>query len=106
MVGQGPGPADRSSETRIHTGNLLPLVLAAQLSFPRSHRLRHPAHAGRAARKARLRGPAAYSAGLTGASRLKNQGAIFLTNLALSQPGHSAGLRTAAFDPKRTLLLN
>jgi hypothetical protein len=30
------------------------LVLAAQLPFPRRHRIRHPAHARRAARKTRL----------------------------------------------------
>ena len=41
--------------------NLHPIVLAAQLLFPRRHRIRHPAHAGCAARKARLRGPAAHS---------------------------------------------
>jgi uncharacterized protein len=39
-----------------------PLVFAAQLPFPRSHRLRHPPIAGRASWQARLRGSAAYQA--------------------------------------------
>jgi hypothetical protein len=36
-------------------------LFAAQLPFPCRHRIRHPAHADRAAGKARLRGPAAHS---------------------------------------------
>ena len=53
--------ACRPAEASFHVGDPHPFVFAAQLLFPRRHRIRHPAHAGCAARKARLRGPAAHS---------------------------------------------
>jgi Domain of unknown function (DUF1993) len=61
LGGQGPGPSNRPAEASLHVGDPHPFVFAAQLLFPRRHRIRHPAHAGCAARKARLRGPAAHS---------------------------------------------
>ncbi len=51
---QGPRPSDRSAEDSLHVGEPHPFVLAAQLLFPRRHRIRHSARAGCAARKARL----------------------------------------------------
>ncbi len=60
-AGQGPRPSDRPAEASLYVGDPHPFVFAAQLLFPRRHRIRHPAHAGCAARKARLRGPAAHS---------------------------------------------
>ena len=59
LGGQGAGSPDRPAAARLHGGDLHPLVLAAQLPFPRRHRLRHPALARRADRQARLRGPLA-----------------------------------------------
>jgi hypothetical protein len=56
---------------RLHGGDVHPLVLAAQLPFPRGHRLRHPALARRAHRQARLRGPTADQGGLDTAVEMR-----------------------------------
>src|SRR5258708_5691609 len=78
LRGEGARSPDRPAAARLHGGDLHPLVLAAQLPFPRSHRLRHPALARRAHRQARLRGPAADQGGLGQGERAASRPSAFL----------------------------
>jgi Sulfatase/Domain of unknown function (DUF1993) len=67
---QGSGPSNRPAKACLHAGDIHPFVRAAQLPFPRRHRLRDPAHAGCTARKTRLRGTVTHQTGL-GHRRMK-----------------------------------
>jgi hypothetical protein len=58
------GP-DRPAEVTLQGGELLPLLLAAELPFPRRHRLRHPADEGGLTRRRREQA-GSYPVGIPG----------------------------------------